>query len=65
MSGERAWSREDTDPFRFKVVLTVFQDIVIGLGTGSKATKLNVRVEAETYWLRCGRVTPRSDVNFN
>jgi hypothetical protein len=65
MSGERAWSSEDTEPFSFKVVCTVFLGIVIGLEIRSKAPKLNVRLEAETYWLRCGRVTPRSDVNFN
>jgi hypothetical protein len=65
MSGERAWSSEDTEPFIFKVVFTVFHGIVIGLGIRNKAPKLDVRLEAEAYWLRCGRVTPRFYVNFN
>jgi hypothetical protein len=65
MSGERSWSSEDTDPFRFKVVFTAFHAIVIGLGIRGKAPKLNARLEAEAYWLRCGRVIPRSYVNFN
>jgi hypothetical protein len=65
MSGERAWSSEDTEPVSFKVVFTVSHGIVIGLEIRSKAPKLNVRLEAEAHWLRCGRVTPGSDVNFN
>jgi hypothetical protein len=65
MNGERAWSSEDTEAFCFKVVFTVFHGIVIGLSIRSKAPKLNVRLEAEAYWLRCGKVTPRSYVNFN
>jgi hypothetical protein len=73
MSGERsvqlrsrqAWSSEDTEPFSFKVVFTVVHGIVIGLAIRNKAPKLNVCLEAEAYWLRCGRVTPRSDVNCN
>jgi hypothetical protein len=43
MSGERAWSSEDTEPFSFKVVFTVFHGIAIGLGIRSKAPQLNVR----------------------
>jgi hypothetical protein len=65
MSGERAWSSEDTEPFSFKVVFTVFHGIVIGLGIRNKALKLNIRLEAEAYWLRCGRVAPCSNINFN
>jgi hypothetical protein len=37
MSGERAWSSEDTKPFGFKVVFTVSPGIGIGLGIRSKA----------------------------
>jgi hypothetical protein len=65
MSGERAWSSEDTEACSFKVVFTVFHGIVIGLRIRSKAPKLNVRLEAEAHWLRCGRVLPRSYGNFN
>jgi hypothetical protein len=46
MSGERAWSSEDTEPFSFKVVFAVFNGSVIGLLFRSKAPKLNVRLEA-------------------
>jgi hypothetical protein len=60
MSGERAWSSEDTEPFSFKIVFTVFQGIVIRLGIRSKAPKLKVRLGAETYWIRCGKVASRS-----